>query len=232
MKQYKHLFFDLDHTLWDFESNSAITLQILYDEFQLPERGIASFENFRGIYEGHNERLWERYRKGFIRREELRWKRMWHTLLDFRIGDEKLARAMSEIYLDHLPNQGLLMPYATEVLDYCRDKAYKIHLITNGFEATQWKKMRTSGIDHYFQAVITSEGSNSLKPHRDIFQHAIDITGALVTESLMIGDALEIDVLGAKQFGMDQVYFNPAKTSHEEMVTYEISSLTELKDIL
>jgi len=232
MKQYRHLFFDLDHTLWDFEQNSANTLRILYDEFQLSDRGIDSFEHFRSIYEGHNERLWERYRKGFIRREVLRWKRMWHTLLDFKIGDEKLARAMSDIYLNHLPNQGLLLPFAAEVLDYCREKNYQIHLITNGFETTQWQKMRQSGIDHYFNAVVTSEGSNSLKPHREIFQYAIDRTGASVAESLMIGDALEVDVLGAKQFGMDQVYFNPAGTQHKEAVTYEINCLSELKNIL
>jgi len=232
MKQYRHLFFDLDHTLWDFEQNSANTLRILYDELQLSERGIEPFEHFRVIYEGHNERLWERYRKGFIRRDALRWKRMWHTLLDFKIGDEKLAHAMSDIYLRHLPNQKLLLPFAAEVLDYCKKKEYHIHLITNGFEITQWQKMRQSGIDHYFNAVITSEGSNSLKPHREIFQYAMDLTGAGVAESLMIGDTLEVDVLGAQQFGMDQVYFNPAGTQHEATVTYEISCLSELKNIL
>jgi putative hydrolase of the HAD superfamily len=232
MQSYRHLFFDLDHTLWDFEQNSAHTLRILYDTLQLSDRGIESFEQFRIIYSGHNERLWERFRKGFIRRDALRWKRMWHTLIDFKIGDEQLAHTMSDLYLQHLPNQSQLLPFAIDVLDYCRTKEYQIHLITNGFETTQWQKMRRSGIDHYFSEVITSEASNSLKPHREIFQYAVDRTGAKVSESLMIGDALEVDVLGAKQFGMDQVYFNPAKQQHDVAVTYEISCLSELKNIL
>ncbi len=232
MKTYKHLFFDLDHTLWDFEKNSAATLKVLYQDFNLVDKGIPDFETFCSVYERHNDKMWDRFRKGLIRREELRWKRMWHTLIDFKIGNEKLAHDMSEIYLEKLPNQGLLMPFANEVLQYCFDKNYKLHLITNGFENTQWQKMRTSGIDHYFDAVITSESSNSLKPHNGIFQYALQQTAATKEESLMIGDALDIDVLGARNFGMDQVYFNPAQKSHNDTVTYEINCLSELKEIL
>jgi len=229
---YKHLFFDLDHTLWDFEQNSALTLKVLYDDFELAQKGIADFESFRIVYEAHNEKFWERYRNGFIRREELRWKRMWHTLLDFKIPNQELARTMSATYLDWLPFQGLLIPFAKETLDFCSNKGYRIHLITNGFEDSQWQKMRTSGIDHYFDAVITSETSNSMKPHAAIFEFALKQTGASVQDSIMIGDALQADVLGAQRFGMDQVYFNPTKKAHEEKPTYEISCLKELKNLL
>lgn len=232
MTKYKHLFFDLDHTLWDFDKNSAATLQYLYDEFQLSEKNIRPFDKFREQYEYHNDKLWDRYRKGYIRREELRWKRMWLTMLDFRIGDEKLAKEMSAVYLERLPNQSLLLPYAKEVLEYCKDKNYRMHLITNGFETTQWQKMRSSGLGSYFEEVITSENSKSLKPHADIFHYAMNLTNATVEESLMIGDSLEVDVLGAKQVGIDQVYFNPKRNTHQERVTYEISCLSELIELL
>ncbi len=232
MSTYKHLFFDLDHTLWDFESNSSVTLQQLYHDFKLMESGIEDFEQFRSTYEMHNERFWERFRKGFIRREDLRWKRMWHTLLDFKIADNELAHKLSEVYLSLLPQQGRLMPFALEILDYCVAKNYQIHLITNGFEVTQWQKMRTSGIDHYFKQVITSESSNSMKPMPAIFEYAIKATGASISESIMIGDTLEADVLGAQSYGMDQVYYNVRKLPHQEKPTYEISCLSELKQLL
>jgi len=229
---YRHLFFDLDHTLWDFESNSGAALRELYTSFDLAGRGIEDFEQFRVLYEKHNERFWERFRKGFIRREDLRWKRMWHTLLDYKIADRELAVSMSEVYLELLPQQGRLMPYATEVLDYCVAQNYQLHLITNGFELTQWQKMRTSGIDHYFGQVITSESSNSMKPKPEIFAYALHAAGAALSESLMIGDALEADVLGAQGYGMDQVYFNPNRIQHSERPTYEIDCLSQLKQLL
>lgn len=232
MKPYKHIFFDLDHTLWDFESNSGVTLKRLYEEFGLADLGVTDFEQFRLTYEAHNERFWERFRKGYIKRDALRWKRMWHTLLDFKIANNQLAHRMSEIYLELLPNQGQLMPYTVEVLDYCVARNYKLHLITNGFEVTQWQKMRTSGIDHYFDQVITSESSNSMKPRPAIFDYAIRSAGALLQESIMIGDAMEADILGAQGYGMDQVYFNPGKKPHSEKPTYEISCLSELKQFL
>ncbi len=232
MSKYKHIFFDLDHTLWDFEANSAATLEQLYHEFSLEQLGVPGFETFRSTYELHNEKFWERFRKGYVRREELRWKRMWHTLLDFRIGNTGLADKMSAIYLDILPQQGKLMPFAQETLEYCRTRNYKLHLITNGFETTQWQKMRTSGIDHYFAEVITSERSNSMKPKPGIFDFALATTGATVAESIMIGDSLEADILGAQNYGMDHVYYNPLKKPHNHRLTHEIDCLSRLKDLL
>jgi putative hydrolase of the HAD superfamily len=231
-RKYNHIFFDLDHTLWDFERNSGATLKVLFDDFDLAGYGISSFELFRSTYEAHNEKFWERFRKGFIRRDELRWKRMWHTLLDFKIADNDLAHRMSSIYLELLPQQGKLMPYAIEILDYCAEQDYKVHLITNGFETTQWQKMRTSGIDRYFGEVITSERSNSMKPHAAIFDYALNATGAALAESIMIGDALEADIAGAQNYGMDQVYFNPGGLPHDQKPTYEIDCLSKLKDLL
>lgn len=178
-------------------------------------------------YTTHNDRMWERFRKGYIKREELRWKRMWLTLLDFKIADTELAHEMSKTYLMWLPLQTGLLPYAKNILDECAGN-YALHLITNGFEETQWQKLRHSGIDHYFTHVITSEKSNSLKPHKEIFDYALQLTGAQAAESLMLGDALDIDILGAHNAGWHQLYYNPNRTGHNKKPTYEIACWSEL----
>ncbi len=230
-RKYKHLFFDLDHTLWDFDKNSETTLRILYDEFLLTSFGIDDFSTFYKHYSRHNDRMWERFRKGQMRREELRWKRMWHTLLEFKIADTTLAHQLSERYLELLPIQTALTPHAKEILDHCKGR-YQMHLITNGFETTQWQKLRNAQLESYFEEVITSETSNSLKPHKEIFDYALSKTGATIEESLMIGDALEIDILGAQQAGWDQVYYNPYKQAHQRKPTYEITCWKELIPLL
>ncbi|MBL7723215.1 MAG: YjjG family noncanonical pyrimidine nucleotidase [Chitinophagaceae bacterium] len=233
--QYKHLFFDLDHTLWDFEANSRQTLEELYQSLNLKEKGIHDFDLFHKNYLLHNDKLWDRYRNGYIKVDELRWKRMWLALLDFKIADEKLAREMGTIFLDLLPTRKLLFPYAIEILDYLAEKKYQLHLITNGFEKTQHGKLKSSGLDKYFLKVITSEGSNSLKPHKEIFDYAFQKTGASPAESIMIGDTIEVDILGAVNAGIDQVHVNHL-TKEVQLVngkapTYTVYSLKELESI-
>jgi putative hydrolase of the HAD superfamily len=234
--KYRHLFFDLDHTLWDFEANARATLQQLHQTMKLGERGVHDFELFYRNYLIHNDKLWDRYRKGFIRQEELRVKRMTLALLDFKIYDEKLSKEMSATFLQELPSRTILFPYALEILQYLRDKGYQLHLITNGFERTQHSKLKYSGLDVYFQQVITSEGSNSLKPEKEIFQFALDKTGATIEESIMIGDTIDVDILGALNAGMDQVFVNhltkePLAVRGSEFPTYTVYSLKELENI-
>ncbi|MFT3931992.1 MAG: YjjG family noncanonical pyrimidine nucleotidase [Chitinophagaceae bacterium] len=232
MQRYKHLFFDLDHTLWDFESNSRQTLEHLYSSMQLKDKGINDFELFNNNYLIHNEKLWERYRKGFIKAEELRWKRMWLTLLDFKIGDENLAREMGVQFLDLLPTRKILFPHALEILQYLTQKKYVLHLITNGFEKTQHAKLKNSGLDAFFNEVITSEGSNSLKPQKAIFEYALRKTNATVAESIMLGDDLEADIAGARDAGLDQVYINHVNKPLPAIApTYTVTSLKELENI-
>jgi putative hydrolase of the HAD superfamily len=230
-QRYKHLFFDLDHTLWDFDTNSEKTLLQLFNEYELAKKGVPDFEVFKSTYKIHNDKMWERFRNGFIKREELRWKRIWLTLLDFKIANTPLAYEMSAAYLEILPTQTVLMPFAKETLAYCKNH-YSLHLITNGFETTQWQKLQYSGIKTFFETVITSEKSNSMKPHKGIFDYALEMTKAQPEDCLMIGDALEIDVLGAHNAGWDQVYFNPHKTAHSSKPTFEISCLSELMHLL
>ncbi|HVU98829.1 MAG TPA: YjjG family noncanonical pyrimidine nucleotidase [Puia sp.] len=229
--QYKHLFFDLDHTLWDFEANSRQTLQQLYHSLGLADRGVTNFDLFHKQYIVHNDKLWDRYRNGFIKVDELRWKRMWLTLLDFKIGDEPLARQMGEEFLDALPTRNILFPYTIEILTYLRGKGYRLHLITNGFQKTQHSKLENSGLTGFFGEVITSEGSNSLKPHKEIFEYAFRVTGAEPEESIMLGDSIEADIQGAINAGIDQVYINHLGVEPAIKPTYTVSSLKELETI-
>ena len=229
--QYKHLFFDLDHTIWDFEANCRQTLQELYHSLGLKERGVPDFDQFFQNYNVHNNKLWERYRNGYIKVDELRWKRMWLTLLDFKIGDEPLARRMDVAFLEALPTRTILFPYTVEILRYLTDKGYQLHLITNGFEKTQLSKIANSGIDGFFKEIITSEGSNSLKPHKEIFDYAFSRTGALPAESIILGDSIEADIQGGINAGIDQVYINHLGIEPAVKPTYTVYSLKELEDI-
>jgi putative hydrolase of the HAD superfamily len=231
MKQYKHLFFDLDHTLWDFNANARLTLHELYHSLQLVSLGVSDFEMFYNCYLSHNEKLWEKFRNGIIKVDDLRWKRMWYTLIDFKIGDEKLARDMGAWFLNQLPKRNLLFPHAKECLDFLTDKGYKLHLITNGFEETQHSKLKYSGISSYFIQVITSEGSNSIKPNKEIFEYAFMKANASPHESIMIGDSIEVDIQGAMNVGIDQVFVNHTCINCNIQPTYIVHSLKELEGI-
>jgi putative hydrolase of the HAD superfamily len=228
---YKDLFFDLDHTLWDFETNSRETIQELYNNYRLAELGIVDFDGFYNTYSAHNHRLWDRYTKGFIKQEELRWKRVYLSLLDFKVANEPLAKEMSQDYLEILPNKKHLFPYTIEILDYLKQKDYKMHLITNGFESVQFKKINNSGIADYFIEVITSEASNSLKPQKEIFEYALKNAKASVEKSIMIGDNESADIQGGINMGMDTIFVNHIQVVPNIPATYTITHLKELEAI-
>ena len=228
---YKHLFFDLDHTLWDFDANARATLEQLHIDLKLADRGIHDFDRFYRNYLAHNDKLWARYRKGHIKQDELRLKRMWLSLLDFSIADEVLARELSDLFLQLLPSRTILFPDTVEVLQYLTDKNYNLHLITNGFEEIQLSKLQHSGIDHFFKEVITSEKAGSLKPQKEIFEYALLKTGAAIRESIMIGDTPDVDIAGAMSVGMDQVHVNYSNAPQELKPTYTITMLSQLKEI-
>ena len=229
--KYRHLFFDLDHTLWDFNANAKLTLTVIYHDMHLEKAGISDFEEFYKFYLVHNEKIWEKYRKGLIKAEELRWKRMWSTLMEFKIADEVLSRNMGARFLELLPSRNILFPDTMSTLQYLCDKGYKIHLITNGFEETQHNKLKNSGIHHFFVEIITSEGSNSIKPKKEIFDYALKKANALAHQSIMIGDSIEVDVLGALNAGIDQVYMNHTGVECTITPTYTVRSIKELNNI-
>ncbi|MCW3086641.1 MAG: noncanonical pyrimidine nucleotidase, YjjG family [Sediminibacterium sp.] len=230
--KYRHLFFDLDHTLWDFETNAKQTLAELYLTNELQSKGVTNFEEFFSRYSYHNERLWARYTKGFIKQDELRWKRMWLALLDFKMADEPLSKQLAVQFLEHLPNRNALFPYTVEILTYLKEKQYRMHLVTNGFETVQHSKLLNANLHLFFEEVITSETSNSLKPNKEIFEYALNKTGALVQESIMIGDNLEADIQGGINAGMDTIFVNHLNIVPHIQPTYTIYHLKELENIL
>jgi putative hydrolase of the HAD superfamily len=230
--KYRHLFFDLDHTLWDFETNARQTLSDLYKSNALQTKGIPDFDLFFERYSYHNERLWDRYTKGFIKQEELRWKRMWLALLDFKLADEPLSKLLAVQFLEHLPTKKELFPYTIEILSYLKNKGYRLHLITNGFEEVQYHKLEHSNMQPFFDVVITSEASNSLKPNKEIFEYALEKTGALVHESIMIGDNQDADIQGGINAGMDTIFVNHLNVVPHVKSTHVIYHLKELENIL
>ncbi|QNA44915.1 YjjG family noncanonical pyrimidine nucleotidase [Lacibacter sediminis] len=230
--KYRHLFFDLDHTLWDFDANAMETLADVYKELDLQAAGVNDFDLFCKHYLHHNAILWDRYHHGYISADDLKWKRMWRTLLEFKNGSEELARKMSGYFLEVLPTKQNLFPYTHEILRHLKEKEYKLHLITNGFEKTQWRKLDNSKLGSYFEEVITSERSNSVKPNKEIFEYALHITGAQVHESIMIGDNLDADIQGAINAGMDSIFVNHIKSDLKGVQpTYVIHHLQELETI-
>lgn|SRR5690554_673612 len=230
--KYKTLFFDLDHTLWDFDANAHIALREIYTTYDFASRGMATFELFQENYEHQNLLFWERFRNGHVDREALRWKRLWHTFLDFRIYDKGLAREASEHYLKLLSYQTTLVEHAEQVLQHCQHRGYELAIITNGFKDTQNVKLKEAGIAHYFKAVITSEDVKLVKPHPAIFVKALDLMQTKAEESLMIGDCIEADVKGAYNAKIDQVFYNPKGTIVDFKPTFDIQSLNTLIEFL
>jgi putative hydrolase of the HAD superfamily len=229
---YHDLFFDLDHTLWDFETNAKETIRDLFITHRLHETVTADFDFFFDKYSFHNKRLWHRYNHGFIKQEELKWKRMWHALLEFKLGDETLAKKLSAEYMEILPSKKALFPHTDEVLTYLRNRKYKLHLITNGFEQVQWRKLENAQIGSYFSTVITSEAACCLKPNKEIFDFAIGKAGCCYNESIMIGDNLDADIFGAMNAGMDTIFVNHINEETTLKPTHIIYHLKELEDIL
>lgn len=232
MKAYRHLFFDLDHTLWDFETNAHETLEQLFADYDLARHGLFTFAEFSNRYRDVNHALWRLYQSNKVTQQQLREVRFVRTLTRLGVAEADIPADISARFTDILPRKAAVFPHTHEVLTYLKDKGYRLHLITNGFEDVQHVKLASSRLTPYFEEIITSEHSGFLKPDPRMFAHALARTGATAAESLMVGDNLECDVLGAYNSGIDQVYFNPDKRRHFAETTYEISSLAELRDFL
>jgi len=231
MSKYRHVFFDLDNTLWDFETNSREALTRLYHKHDLPGLGVHDLNLFIHKYQERNEMMWEAYRLGKIDKPTLRNKRFELTFWDMGLDAELAPAALADDYLHISPRMTALFPGAHETLQYL-SKKYTLHIITNGFEEAQYIKMQEASLAPYFREVIISEHTGFRKPDQRIFEYAQKLTGAKNDESIMIGDGLEVDVIGARNAGWDTVYFNPGRKAHLESVTFEIAELTELKKIL
>ncbi len=229
--RYKHVFFDLDGTLWDFEANSYKILLDIYNNFALDSKGISDSDNFINTYKEHNGKLWELYNVDKITQKDLRVQRFQRTLADFGINDDILSEKIGEYYVTTCPREKKLFPYTFDVLDYLKKK-YTLYIITNGFHSTQQIKLDHSNLKNYFTQVITSEKSGFKKPSPEIFQYALDLSNCKKRESIYVGDNLVIDILACQKFGIDGIYFNPEQKFHVEKPEYEIQCLSEIMEIL
>ncbi|HRG58883.1 MAG TPA: YjjG family noncanonical pyrimidine nucleotidase [Bacteroidia bacterium] len=229
---YKHIFFDLDHTLWDFEQNSKEALHEIFIDFKLEKLLHCSFTEFINVYHQINHAYWDDYKKGKVTREKLRNGRFHDTLSFFQISNNTLGIALSESYISRSPYKTQLFEGAIRVLDYLKHKNYALHIITNGFNEVQFIKLTESGLLPYFLTITTSEHAGYNKPDEKIFEHALAQAAAKKHESIMIGDNIEADIVGAIQFGIDAIWFNPNKDVHHSNERFHtIHHLLELEEI-
>ncbi len=229
--KYKHLFFDLDHTIWDFDRNAEETLHELYHTYRLKNLGIHSPDEFIETYTQNNHQLWADYHLGKISKEELRETRFSKTFLDMGLHPDLIPHQFEDDYVRICPTKTNLFPEAHETLAYLQDK-YILHIISNGFKESTEMKIELTDLAKYFGNIFISEVIGFNKPDAAIFQHALGQAEAEIHQSLMIGDSLEADVRGALSFGMDAIYFNPDKKEKPEDIPQQIHHLSELKQLL
>tara|TARA_B100000902_G_scaffold271235_1_gene257171 strand:- start:364 stop:1056 length:693 start_codon:yes stop_codon:yes gene_type:complete len=223
----KDVFFDLDHTLWDFDKNSMLAFKRVFKKFKIN----IEFDAFLKIYEPINVEYWKKYREDKVSKENLRRGRLIDSFnfFDLIYTTEKIDK-IADAYIQELPNDNHLFEGAVEILDYLTLK-YKLHIITNGFEEVQYKKLKNSGIVHYFSTVTTSEEVGVKKPNSKVFLTALKKANSIPEESVMIGDSLEADILGANNIGMQTIFYNYRNESISKKIK-SIDSLIEIKNYL
>lgn len=223
----KHIFFDLDHTLWDFETNSNKTFSFIFERNDLQ----VNFNDFMEVYQPINFRYWKLFREDKVSKADLRYGRLREAFdaIGFEANDE-MIHVLSEEYITYLADHNALFENALDVLDYLKPQ-YSMHIITNGFEEVQHRKLQNSNLLPFFDKVITSEKVGVKKPNPAIFEYAMELTGAGAHESVMIGDNFEADILGAMNVGMQAIFckFN-GEIATKEVPT--VDNLIELKNFL
>ena len=226
-KNKTDIFFDLDHTLWDFEKNSALAFEKIFEKHQLD----LNLEEFLLHYIPTNLKYWKLYRDEKISQEDLRYHRLKEVfdLMNKEVVDE-MIHLLSHEYIHYLPQFNYLYEGAWEILDYLFPK-YKLHIITNGFQTVQAGKLKNSNIEHFFQTITNSEMAGVKKPNPLIFEYALKKANATKSKSIMIGDSLEADIEGAINVGLDAIFFNEFNVSVDEKI-YQVNHLMLLKEYL
>ena len=223
MNHIKHVFFDLDHTLWDFDKNSALTFQKIFTVHKVE----IDMVSFLKTYEPINLNYWKLYREERIDKASLRYGRLRDTfdILKYSINDD-LIHQLSLDYIEHFTTFNHLFEGTVDLLDYLHAK-YELHIITNGFEEVQMRKMTSSNINHYFKTITYSEMAGVKKPNPVIFDHALRVANAKPDESIMIGDNYEADILGALNVGYDVIFFN----YYNQKIDSKIKQVRDLLEI-
>ena len=226
-KNKKHIFFDLDHTLWDFDKNSEVAFDIIFKKYDFS----FSLQDFLGHYIPKNQYYWSLYQVNQISQEALRFRRLNDVfeILNTSIPKE-LVNQISEEYIELLPNSNHLFEGTIEILEYLKPK-YHLHIVTNGFHYVQDKKMKNANIFHYFSTITNSELAGVKKPHPNIFEYALSLAKASKPDSVMIGDSIEADIEGALDFGIDAIFFNEKNIKIDKNIP-QINRLVELKKLL
>jgi len=225
----QHLFFDLDRTIWDYETNCRETLDDLHDTY-LSNAVQEDKDTFAQIFKFENTLLWDAFTANKIDKEYLRQNRFLNTIKRLGLNDSELALTLEDAYIEVTPAKRRLLPGALETLSEL-SKRYTLHIITNGFEDVQNFKLINCGIRDFFQEVITSDGAQARKPNPEIFEYSLQKAGALSQNSMMIGDDPEVDIVGAQNAGWDTILVNTMNLSHDLKVK-EVATLPELLDIL
>ncbi len=224
-----NIFFDLDHTLWDFEANSILAFEKLLKKYDIP----VNIDDFISVYEPINMQYWADYAKGLKTKNEVKYNRLIDTFKELKIDvTTNTINLLADGYLDFLKEEKILMNGTVELLDYLKDK-YKLHILTNGFKEVQNDKMNNSGIAHYFDQIISSEEIGKLKPHPEVFNYALKKANTFAHNSYMIGDNLKSDILGARNVGMYVIHFDPDNMSDiDTKIIPKVQYLHEIKAIL
>ena len=249
------IFLDFDDTLYDTYGNSVIALHELFDALQL-ERWFPDAQVFYDEYWKANIDLWTRYSKGEITRDYLiveRFRRPFSASPLLKSGESLECRTeslecrteslefvssqfcleASDRFLDFCSSKPGLVEGARELMDYLKAQGYRLHICSNGFHEVQYKKLRSCGLQDHFDTIILSEDAGANKPSAQFFEYAVQKTGVRKETTLMIGDNFQTDILGAKRFGLDTAYYNRfPEYPAEEPVTFEVTKLSQLMDIL
>lgn len=228
--KFTHIFFDLDHTLWDYEYNSRKVLREMYAHFGLNKHLSSTCDEFILSFCDANATLWHAFNLGQITRNEIRNDRFVKILKQCGCGDLPLGDTLSDYYLYHCPRQTRIMEDADLILDYLNRK-YHLSIVTNGFDDVQYVKLQSCGLDKYFKNVFTSDTVGHKKPDPQIFEHALEVLGVDRRQVLMVGDNPVTDIQGAKNAGITPLLFNPFGTTRSDC-QLQVSRLTELMKIL
>lgn len=235
-RKYTHIFFDLDDTLWDFEKNSRHAMEVVYLKMNLNGSKIP-FDRFFEVYSKHNTALWNSYQDQAICKQQLTRLRFSRTFEELHIDNIDPDQA-NALYLEEMPRQNQLMPYAHDLLTYLKHKNYHLSIISNGFKTVQNKKLVSSGIHQYFEHVFVSEEIRRPKPNPEIFRHALKTTNARKNQSLMIGDNPDTDIKGALDLGIDAILFSSTNKQFNSSPTpaestfHVVHSLREIMQLL
>jgi len=231
LSRYRSLFFDLDHTLWDYEANAEETLQEIYADYHLDKLIDSGSSHFVEVFFEVNNRLWDHFDRGLIHKSVIRNDRFDEIFKAFGVSNRETASKVNKAFITNCPHKTHTVPGAIDLLKAVKSK-WSVHIITNGFKEVQWIKLNKSGLDQFVDQVFISEEMGAKKPDPVFFKKALAQSKSVAAESLVIGDNLNTDIKGARDFGLDHVYYNPKKVLHNTSVTHEVHHLSQILELI